>query len=98
MARIYYVGDWAVMLGPIFSETPFNHQVKGTEIFNYGTWLKEALESTGEHQCDSVPTWDFYRNPPGRWEDQQGVVIEGPQVADVEAPLEVLPWYRRVVE
>ena len=64
MAKIYYVGDWAIMLGPCFAETPFNYAMKGTEIFNYGTWLKEALESSGEHQCDSVPTWDFYRNPP----------------------------------
>ena len=69
MAKIYYVGDWAVMLGPVFAETPFNYAAKGTEIFNYGTWLKAALESTGEHQCDSVPAWDFYRNPPGRWEE-----------------------------
>lgn len=43
MARIYYVGDWAVMLGPCFAETPFNYAMKGTEIFNYGTWLKAAL-------------------------------------------------------
>ncbi len=69
MAKIYYVGDWAVMLGPCFAETPFNYSMKGTDIFNYGTWLKAALESTGEHQCDSVPTWEFYRNPPGRWEE-----------------------------
>lgn len=69
MAKIYYVGDWAVMLGPCFAETPFNYSMKGTDIFNYGTWLKQALESTGEHQCDSVPTWEFYRNPPGRWEE-----------------------------
>ena len=48
MAKIYYVGDWAVMLGPCFAETPFNYAMKGTDIFNYGTWLKEALESTGE--------------------------------------------------
>lgn len=56
------------MLGPVFAETPFNYAVKGTEIFNYGQWLKTALESSGEHQVDSVPTWDFYRNPPGRYE------------------------------
>ena len=43
MAKIYYVGDWAVMLGPIFAETPFNYAFKGTDIFNYGKWLKEAL-------------------------------------------------------
>lgn len=68
MARIYYVGDWAVMLGPVFAETPFNYTHKGTEIFNYGTWLKEALESTGQHEVTSVPTWDFYRLGPGEFE------------------------------
>ena len=37
MSKIYYVGDWAVMLGPVFAETSFNYAFKGTEIFNYGT-------------------------------------------------------------
>ncbi|MCC9642484.1 glutamine amidotransferase [Rhodopirellula sp. JC740] len=69
MAKVYYVGDWAVMLGPVFAETPFNYTHKGTEIFNYGTWLKEAFESTGRHEVTSVPTWDFYRLGPGEFED-----------------------------
>ena len=47
MAKIYYIGDWAIMLGPVFAETPFNYAYKGTEIFNYGVWLKNALESSG---------------------------------------------------
>lgn len=84
MARIYYVGDWAVMLGPVFAETPFNHACKGVELFNYGHWLKNALESTGEHQCTSVPTWDFYRMGPGEFEK----VIEEYDIfvfSDVEA-------------
>ncbi|MBL4701558.1 hypothetical protein JYU15_01165 [bacterium AH-315-I18] len=68
MAKIYYIGDWAVMLGPCFAETPFNYSMKGLEIFNYGHWLKEALESTGEQTVDSIPTWDFYRLPPQEWE------------------------------
>lgn len=68
MAKIYYVGDWAVMLGPLFAETPFNYAWKGTDVFNYGHWLKDALESGGEHQVASVPTWEFYRLPPGRYE------------------------------
>lgn len=78
MAKIYYIGDWAVMLGPSFAETPFNHTVKGVEIFNYGKWLKDALESTGEHQVDSVPTWEFYRLAPGEWErilDEYDIII-----------------------
>lgn len=68
MAKVYYIGDWAVMLGPCFAETPFNYAMKGTEIFNYGQWLKDALESTGRHSVQSVPTWDFYRLAPGKWE------------------------------
>jgi len=78
MARIYYVGDWAVMLGPVFAETPFNYAVKGTDIFNYGKWLKEAIESTGEHEVLSVPTWEFYRLGPGEYEkiiDANDVII-----------------------
>ena len=29
-------------------KTPFQHAPKGLEIFNYGKWLKDALESDGE--------------------------------------------------
>lgn len=36
MAKIYYVGDWAIQLGPVYAESAFHHAVKGTEIFNYG--------------------------------------------------------------
>ena len=69
MARIYYVGDWAVMTGPVFAETPFFHAPKGLDIFNYGTWLKEALESDGRHEVRSVPSWEFYNNlGPGGYE------------------------------
>jgi len=84
MAKIYYVGDWAVMTGPVFAETPFNYSHKGLDIFNYGKWLKAALESTGEHQVESVPTWDFYKLPPGEWEkilDEYDVLV----FSDVEA-------------
>lgn len=69
MAKVYYVGDWAVMTGPVFAETPFYHSPKGLDIYNYGKWLKEALESTGEHTVVSVPTWDFYNKlGPGDYE------------------------------
>jgi len=84
MAKVYYVGDWAAMLGPIFAETPFNYAFKGTDVCNYGRWLKAAMESTGEHEVTSVPTWEFYRLPPGRWEqilDEYDAVI----FSDVEA-------------
>ncbi|NWK57299.1 hypothetical protein HW115_16880 [Verrucomicrobiaceae bacterium N1E253] len=66
--KVYYIGDWAVMVGPHFAETSFNCAMKGLEIFNYGKWLKAALESSDEHEVKSVPTWDFYRMGPGEWE------------------------------
>jgi len=84
MAKIYYAGDWAVQLGPVYAESAFHHSVKGTEIFNYGKWLKEALESTGEHQVNSVPSWDFYMLKPGEYEeilDSYDVLI----FSDIEA-------------
>src|SRR4030042_2905393 len=84
MAKIYYVGDWAVMTGPVFAETPFNYEFKGLDIFNYGKWLKEALESSGEHIVESVSAWDFYKMGPGRFEQ----IIEDFDVlifSDVEA-------------
>jgi uncharacterized membrane protein len=84
MARIYYIGDWAVMCGPVFAETPFNYTHKGLEIYNYGRWLKEALESSGEHQVESVPTWGFYKLEPGAYEKvlaEYDVII----FSDVEA-------------
>ena len=28
MAKIYYVGDWAVLIGPSFAESPFQHAQK----------------------------------------------------------------------
>jgi uncharacterized membrane protein len=68
VAKIYYVGDWSLMLGPLFVESPFQYEYKGTELFNYGHWLKAALESSGEHEVTSVPSWDFYRLAPGAYE------------------------------
>jgi uncharacterized membrane protein len=69
VARVYYVGDWAVLTGPVFAETPFHYSHKGLDIFNYGHWLKSALEATGEHEVSSVPSWDFYnRLGPGDYE------------------------------
>jgi uncharacterized membrane protein len=68
MAKIYYVGDWAVLNGPVFAESPFNFEYKGIEIFNYGKWLKKALESSGKNEVNSVPSWDFYKLAPGEYE------------------------------
>jgi uncharacterized membrane protein len=69
MARVYYVGDWAVLTGPVFAETPFYYSHKGLDIYNYGHWLKSALEGTGEHEVASVPSWDFYNKlGPGDYE------------------------------
>lgn len=68
MAKIYYVGDWAVLMGPVFAESPFNYEYKGIDIFNYGEWLVRALESDGRHRVSSVPAWDFYKMGPGDYE------------------------------
>jgi uncharacterized membrane protein len=87
MAKVYYVGDWAVLTGPVFAETPFHYSHKGLDIFNYGTWLKDALESTGRHTVESVPAWDFYNKlGPGDYErilDQYDVLV----FSDVDAKL-----------
>lgn len=86
MAKIYYVGDWAILSGPSFYETPFHIAPKGLEIFNYGKWLKDAIESTGEHQVESVPSWDFYKLGPGKYEEilqEYDILI----FSDVEAKL-----------
>lgn len=68
MAKVYYVGDWAVSCGPVFAETPFNYAYKGLEVYAYGRWLKEALEVGGHHGVTDVPTWEFYNLPPGAYE------------------------------
>lgn len=84
MAKIYYVGDWAVLMGPVFAESPFNYEYKGIDIFNYGEWLKNALESSGEHRVKSVPSWDFYKLGPGEYEkilEDYDVII----FSDIEA-------------
>jgi uncharacterized membrane protein len=69
MAKVFYIGDWAVSLGPIFAETPFNYSYKGLQTYRYDHYLKTAIESTGEHTCATCSTWDFYGMPPGRWEE-----------------------------
>lgn len=69
MARVFYIGDWAVSLGPVFAETPFNYSHKGLQVYRYDRYLKDAIESTGEHVCETCSTWDFYGMPPGRWEE-----------------------------
>jgi len=34
--------------------------------------------------------------PPGRWKGDDGVVVAGPAAIEVTAPLDRLPWYRRM--
>ena len=36
MAKVYYVGDWGIGLGPLFAETPFNYAWKGLDMYYYG--------------------------------------------------------------
>jgi uncharacterized membrane protein len=84
MAKIYYVGDWAVLMGPVFAESPFNYEYKGIDIFNYGEWLMNAFQSSGEHVVKSVPAWDFYKMGPGEYEkilEEYDVVV----FSDIEA-------------
>jgi uncharacterized membrane protein len=69
MKRVYYIGDWAVQIGPIYAETSFNHAAKGLDFINYGHWLMDAIQSSGEFQVTSVPTWDFYNLKPGGYEE-----------------------------
>ena len=82
--KIYYIGDWAVQIGPVYAETSFNHAAKGLDFINYGKWLLAALESSGDFEVTSVPTWDFYNMEPGGYERVLGendIVI----FSDVEA-------------
>ena len=84
MKKVFYVGDWAIKLGPVFAETPFNYAFKGLETFYYNHFLKNAIESTGEYQVTSISTWDFYMMGPGEYEkvlEEHDVVI----FSDVEA-------------
>ncbi len=84
MAKIFYIGDWAVQLGPVYAETSFNHTPKGLDFINYGKWLVSAVESSGKHEIRSVPTWDFYNMPPGEYEkvlDEYDIIV----FSDVEA-------------
>ena len=48
MAKIYYIGDWAVMLGPMFAETPFNYAWKGEDrwLVMLGNWCKDRTAVT----------------------------------------------------
>ena len=78
MAKVFYIGDWAVSPGPIFAETPFNYSYKGLQTYRYDHYLKNAIESTGRHTCDTCSTWDFYGMEPGRYEeilDEYDVIV-----------------------
>ena len=46
--------------------------------------VKKAIESSGDHEVISVPTWEFYLLKPGEWE---GILEENDIVifSDVEA-------------
>ncbi|MDG1358595.1 MAG: glutamine amidotransferase [Akkermansiaceae bacterium] len=84
MAKVYYIGDWAVQVGPVYAETSFNHAPKGLDVINYGKWLVEAVESSGRHEITSVPTWEFYNMPPGEYEkvlEEYDIIV----FSDVEA-------------
>lgn len=42
MAKIYYVGDWAISLGPVFAETPFNYAHKGAATSSSGSTTRPS--------------------------------------------------------
>jgi len=52
----------------VFAESPFNYAYKGLDIYRYDHFLENALESSGEHSCDTAPSWDFYKLAPGEYE------------------------------
>jgi len=84
MAKVFYIGDWAVQTGPVYAETSFNHAPKGLDVINYGKWLVEAVRSSGRHEIVSIATWDFYNMPPGEYEkilDTYDIIV----FSDVEA-------------
>ena len=85
--KVYYVGDWAILTGPVFAETPFHHSPKGLEVFNYGLWLKDALEKDPLYLVNSVSAWDYYNHiGPGDYEK----ILEDYQLiiySDVDAKL-----------
>jgi hypothetical protein len=47
MAKVYYVGDWAVLLGPVFAETPFYRLSKGVDIYNYAIQRERRMTALG---------------------------------------------------
>ena len=34
--------------------------------------------------------------PPGKWQGDDGTIVSGPKIIEVRAPIERLPWYRKV--
>jgi alpha-glucosidase (family GH31 glycosyl hydrolase) len=34
--------------------------------------------------------------PPGRWQGEDASLVQGPTVVEIGAPLDRLPWYRRI--
>jgi len=84
MADIYYVGDRAIEIGPVFAETPFNYSYKGLSTHEYDKWLADALAADSRHSVCSVATWEFYQQPPGAYQevlDEADVLV----FSDVEA-------------
>jgi hypothetical protein len=53
MARVYYVGDWAVLTGPVFAETPFHYSHKGLDIFNSSPRASSTARSSARSPSPS---------------------------------------------
>ena len=63
MAKVFYIGDWAVQIGPVYAETSFNHAAKGLDFINYGKWLVQAVESSGRHEIRHGPCARLHVRP-----------------------------------
>ena len=64
--HVFYIGDWVFLVGPTFTESPFHHEAKDTDLHFYGQRLADALSPKAEMTCMS--SWQLYRLPPGQFE------------------------------
>jgi len=79
---VFYIGDWAILTGPTFVESPFYREIKDTDIHFYGQRLVDALEPKAD--VTAMSAWKLYHLEPGGFEKilrRSSAII----VSDVEA-------------
>ena len=54
MARIYYVGDWAVLTGPWFAESPFQKHHASQKLLCQGYCAKSQLLDVSTNPSSSL--------------------------------------------